>query len=73
MLICVIMYLIIAFEYIYSSMSSIKDQGLGPDHMDKSVSQEQSISEGYKMFSDPGPTIDRVAHYELQRDPSYGP
>ena len=42
--------------------SPIKDQGLGPDHMDKSVAQEQSSSEGYETPSDPFPTtsIDRA-------------
>lgn len=64
------------YLYIYSSMSSpIKDQGLVPDHMDKSVAQEQSSSEGYETPSDPFPTtsIDRAALRELQRDPTYDP
>jgi hypothetical protein len=64
------------YLYIYSSMSSpTKDQGLGPDHMDKSVAQEESSSEGYETPSDPFPTtrIDRVAARELQRDPTYDP
>jgi hypothetical protein len=74
------MNLIIAYVnmylYLYSSMSyPIKDQGLGPDHMDKSVAQEQSSSEGYEMPSDPFPTtsIDRAARHELQHDPTYDP
>jgi hypothetical protein len=61
---------------ICSSMSSpTKDQGLGPDHMDKSVAQEESSSEGYETPSDPFPTtrIDRAAARELQRDPTYDP
>jgi hypothetical protein len=68
--------LIIAYLYIYSSMSSpTKDQGLGPDHMDKSVAQEQSSSEGYETPSDPFSTtsIDRATVRELQRDPTYDP
>jgi hypothetical protein len=53
--------------------SPIKDQGLEPEHMDKSVPQEQSGSEGYQTPSDPCPSIDRAARRELQRDPSYDP
>ena len=55
--------------------SPIKDQGLGPDHMDKSVAQEQSSSEGYETPGDPFPTtsIDRAALRGLQRDPTYDP
>jgi hypothetical protein len=53
--------------------SPIKDQGLRPDHMDKSVAQEQSSGEGYETPSDPCPSIDRVARHELQRDPTYDP
>jgi hypothetical protein len=53
--------------------SPIKDQGLGPDHMEKGVSREQSSGEGYEMPSYPYPSIDRVACHELQRDPTYGP
>jgi hypothetical protein len=41
--------------------------------MDNIVSQEQSGGEGYQTFSDPGPSIDRVAHCELQHDHSYDP
>jgi hypothetical protein len=58
---------------ICSLMSSpTKNQGLGPDHMDKSVAQEESSSEGYETPSDPFPTtrIDRAAARELQRDPT---
>jgi hypothetical protein len=55
--------------YIYNSMSSlIKDQRLESDHMDKSVSQEQSVGEGYQTSSVPCPSIDRAACRELQRD-----
>lgn len=64
------------YLYIYSSMSSpIKDQDLVPEHMDKSVAQEKSSSEGYETPSDPFPTtsIDRAALRELQRDPTYDP
>jgi hypothetical protein len=53
---------------ICSSMSSpTKDQGLGPDHMDKSVAQEESSSEGYETPSDPFSTTrkDRAAAREL--------
>jgi hypothetical protein len=64
------------YLYIYSSMSSpTKDQGLGLDHMDKSVAQEESSSEGYETPSDPFPTarIDKAVARELQRDPTYDP
>ena len=62
------------YLYIYSSMSSpIKDQGLVPDHMDKSVAQEESSSEGYETPSDPTPSIDRSAQCELQHDPNFDP
>jgi hypothetical protein len=37
--------------------SPIKDQGLGPNHMDQSVSQEQSGGERYQRPSDPFPSI----------------
>jgi hypothetical protein len=78
MLICVNMYLTIAYVfiyiYIYSSMSSsIKDQGLGLDHINKSVSKEQSSDEGYETPSDRAPSIDRTARHELQHDPNYYP
>ena len=55
--------------------SPTKDQRFGPDHMDKSVAQEESSSEGYETPSDPFPTtrIDRPAARELQRDPTYDP
>jgi hypothetical protein len=53
--------------------SPIKDQGLGPNHMDKSVAQEQSSDEGYETPNNLCPTIDRVACHELQRDPTYDP
>jgi hypothetical protein len=56
------------YLYIYSSMSSpTKDQGLGPDHMDKSVAKEESSSEGYETPSDPFSTTrkDRAAAREL--------
>jgi hypothetical protein len=57
------------YMYIYSSMSSpIKDQGLVPNHMDKSVSQEQFGGQGYQTPSDPRPSIDRATRRELQHD-----
>jgi hypothetical protein len=62
------------YLYIYSSISSpIKDKGLGPDHMDKLVSQEQFGGEGYRTPSDPCPSIDRATRCELQCDPSCDP
>jgi hypothetical protein len=52
--------------HIYSSMSSlIKDQGLGPNHMDNSISQEQSGGERYQMPSNPILSIDRATCREL--------
>jgi hypothetical protein len=53
--------------------SPIKDQGLGPDHMDKNFSKEQSSDEGYGTPNDPAPSIDRATHRELQRDHNYDP
>jgi hypothetical protein len=45
MLICVIAYVL----YIYSSMTSpIKDQGLGPDHMDNFVSKNNPVMKDIK-------------------------
>jgi hypothetical protein len=71
---CSILCIFIAILCIYSLMSSpIKDQGLGPDHMDNGVSHEQSSGKGYEMLSDPCPSIDSAARRELQRDPTYGP
>jgi hypothetical protein len=52
------MYLFFAYIYIYIS-SLIKDLGLGSDHMDKSVSQEQSGGEGYQTPSDPALSLHR--------------
>jgi hypothetical protein len=70
MLICVNTYLLLLM-YMYNSMSSpIKDQGLGSDHMNKSVSQEQSVGEGYQTPSVPCPSIDRATRRKLQCDPS---
>jgi hypothetical protein len=55
-------------------MSSLnKDQGLMPDYMNKSVSQEHSSDEGYETPINPCPSIDRAMRRDLQRDPIYDP
>jgi hypothetical protein len=51
--------------------SLIKDQGFGPDHMDKSVSKGRSSDEGYETPSDPTPSIDRSARCVWQNHPSH--